>query len=1836
MGVSLPFHSRDQWSRLPWSPPVLRSLSAALTSFPRSAWECTLCRSAALMFCLVVACTSLAQEKQPDAKPNPLNEPIGDAGVVPVGADGKALNLNFESGTLDGWKVEGRAWEGQPIKGEISANRPFGDGKKSEHTGQWWIGGYEKLRDEPTGTLTSPAFEVTHPYCSYLIGGGSLPGTRVELVTADDNKVFYRHRGKNEENLRPVIVDLAKIKGRKLFIRVVDLETGGWGHVNFDDFRFHSARPKFKSTAGELPVPEVAALYPHAGLSGDEAAKAMVVPPGFSVQCAAHEPDVQQPIAMAIDDRGRIWIAEAYEYPQRGAEGKGRDRILIFEDTDLDGKLDKRTVFCEGLNLVSGLEVGFGGVWVGAAPYLLFIPDRDYDDKPDAPAEGAKPQDVKFPGDVPPGATVLLDGFGWHDTHETLNSFIWGPDGWLYGCHGVFTYSNVGKPGTPEDKRIPINAGIWRYHPVRHVFEVFAHGTSNPWGIDFNEYGQAFATACVIPHLYHIIPGGRYQRQAGQHYNPHTYDDIKTIAEHRHYTGNQWNDDNRRQSDTLGGGHAHAGAMIYLGGAWPEKYRGQIFMNNIHGNRLNMDVLTPKGSGYVGSFAPDFLLTRDQASQMLYLTYGPDGQVWVIDWYDMQACHRPEVNVHDRSNGRIYRIVYNDAKPVKMDLQRLSDEELVKLLWHDNHWYRRHAQRIIQERFAKSSFDTAALRAAERPKPLHERTETEQIPFIRAVHVIGGYASSVKGSLPTRSPKEQFEVIRERTANSPAARAWIVQALLDDRLQFDDQYLEVVKCFIADDSSPDVRLAIASGLQRLPISLRWAALETLTSHPEDAADHNLPLMYWYAMEPLADVDPARALALAMTAGENIPILEEYMIRRIGAGDPDKSLALLVGGLKAAKDDATRLTFLRGINESLKGRREVKAPEDWSTTLAALQESKNKDVLFQSLALAVTFGDKDVIVPLQWLVVDTKRTLEDRRPALEILVKAKAAGTAHYLLQVLSDAGLRGDAIRGLAAFDDAKTPAAVLAVYGDLSAAERRDALATLSSRPAFAAALLDAVAGGKVPANHLTADLVTNLRNLNDEALSKRIEQVWGVIRTSPEDVAKQIAAYKQLVGATAGSSSSGGTGGQATSGTPSLEHGRAVFAKTCQVCHTLFGTGAKIGPDLTGSNRQNLDYLLQNIVDPSAVMAKEYQPLVVRLEDGRTITGTKKEETADSLTLVTQNETIVVAKDEITAQKQSDKSMMPDNQLLQFTSREIQSLVAYLQAGGQTPMQATADNVSSFYNGKDLAGWVGDAKLWSVEDGEIVGKTEGLAKNEFLISELSVGDFRLALDVKLVGDEGNSGIQIRSQPIAGGEMKGYQADIGAGWWGKLYEEHGRALLEAKGGEEFVKKGEWNHYEIVAAGSRVRTWINGNLCVDRDDPEAARRGVIGLQLHSGGKTEVRFKNLNLTLLPTHVPALPYPTSKPTAEGTTAKVGFKKTTLDRAFRSEGVGMGDFNNDGLLDISAGSVWYEQPAKGGDAWTMHVLGEKPNSFDIKTYGDTFMNWAEDVDGDGRQDLIVVDFPGKQTWWFQNPGHASKEPWKRNVVVQQTNDESPLYVDGDGDGQRGLVYGDAANRLSIARPQANPLLEWKAITISGPDDVKVEKFYHGLGVGDINKDGRNDVIVPGGWSEQPAAGGEWTFHAAPFGEAQAQMYVYDFDGDGDNDVVGSSAHRRGIWWYEHDGDKWTTHKIDESIAQTHALILADMNGDGLPDLVTGKRFYAHNGRDPGEDEPPTIAWYELSRTEKEGGASTPKWTKHEFDAESGVGTQFEVHDMNADGLLDVIVANKRGVFYFEQTRE
>jgi len=1338
-----------------------------------------------------------------------------DAGVLPLGSDGKPLNLDFETGTLKDWTADGAAFKGQPIEGDTVAKRR-GD-MKSRHQGKFWIGGFEKLQDKPVGTLTSVPFKATHRWATFLVGGGPHEkDTCVEIVQGKD--VIFRAAGLEDEEMQRVVVDLGPYMDRDIFIRVVDKHTGHWGHVNFDDFRFHAMKPKIPERP-KAAAALAADTYKFAGLSPQQAAKVMTVPDGFSVSLFAGEPDVHQPVAMCTDDRGRLWVVEAYVYPKRlpfdgpllpEAERKKGDKILIFEDTDGDGKFDKRTVFIEGLNLVSGIELGFGGVWVGAAPYLLFIPDKDRDDKPDA-----EPQ-------------ILLDGWGLQDTHETLNAFIWGPDGWLYGCHGVFTHSKVGKPGLDKDDpaRVKINCGIWRYHPTKHVFEVFCHGTSNPWGLDYNEHGEFFIEACVIPHMWHMIQGGRYQRQGGTHFNPYTFDDIKTIALHRHYLGATPHGGNGK-SDSAGGGHAHCGLMCYQGGAWPKEYHGKLFMGNLHGHRLNVDVLKPKGSGYEADRQPDFLLSNDKWFMPITIMGGPDGNVYVSDWYDQQICHLPQPEKWDRTNGRIYKIVHKDTKPVVgLDLQKCTDEELVKYQTHENQWYVRHARRILQERtLSREPTASAAVRDQLLKVATEDKNGSHRLNAMFAMHVSGELS--------------EMEYRKLLTVDDDRVAAWTLRLVLENPKLPGFPISGIITSLAKLHPSSVVRREIASSLQRLPVagwgpSERGLVLARLVAHAEDATDHNLPYLYWYALEPLADQDAALALKIALEG--KIPQLVGFTARKIGlAGTPD-NIALLVKAAGDSKSAEHQIALLRGIQDALKGKRNAPAPVEWPVAFAALAKSTNMEVKAQAQTLAVVFGDKAALAAIRKTVADHALSTSAREAGIFTLVAAKDADLVPILHALVGDATMRAAAIRGLASFDDAKTPDVILAPYATYNAAEKRDALATLSARVGFAKAMMKAMAEKKIPPSDVSAETVRQLRNLQDKELDKAVADLWGSVRESAADRKKLIADWKTKLD---------------TQTPVDLNLGRTVFAKTCQQCHTLYGVGGKVGPDITGANRSDLNYVLENVLDPSSVIPKEYAATRIATLDDRVITGIVKEETKAALTVVTATETVTVPVADIASRKPSELSMMPDDILKTTNEAEFKALVGYLRHVAQVPMLATPDNAKDFFNGKDLTGWDGDKDVWSVQNGEIVGKTEkGLKHNNFLKSNLAVENFKLSLKVKLTPNSANSGIQFRSVPIDGGEMRGPQADIGAGWWGKLYEENGRGILADKHGDEHVKKDDWNDYVVEAHNGDVRITINGKIVTDYfKDDKLARRGVIGFQVHSGGPTEVRFKDVKLEVL---------------------------------------------------------------------------------------------------------------------------------------------------------------------------------------------------------------------------------------------------------------------------------------------------------------------------------------------------------------------------------------------------
>ena len=559
-----------------------------------------------------------------------------------------------------------------------------------------------------------------------------------------------------------------------------------------------------------------------AALSAAETAGKMKLPPGFSVQVVTAEPDVVQPVAYTMDDRGRLWVVENTNYPN--CPGEKKDKILIFEDFAPDGKARKRTVFFDKMTFATGIAVGQGGVWVGAPPNLLFIPRNGDEDKP-----AGEPQ-------------IVLDGWGNFDTHETLNDFIWGPDGWLYGTQGIFTESKVGKPGAPDGERVGINGGVWRYHPTKKRFELYAEGASNQWGVDWDDRGQAYFEACVIPHMWQCIQGARYQRQAGQHFNKFTYEDIKTIADFEYEK------------------RAYCGAMVYLGGQWPKEFRDTFFFHDIHMNKMRNEKLTRVGSGMKAEKHLDFLVSEDAWFRGLSPQYGPDGSVFVNDWYDKVPCHQQR-EFTDRSNGRIYKVVYEGVKPVSVDLGKATDAELVQMQLNENDWYVRHARRILAERGPKPEVQ-AALEKMLRENP----DETRKLRALWALHG----TRSLTEAVALESLKSPMEYVR----------AWTIQLVCEDGAPTVAELAAFAK-MATDDASPVVRLYLASAANRIEIAKRWPILEGLASHAEDARDHNLPLMLWYAAEPAVAADIAKGVELL--ANCKIPKVQEFITRRIAAG-----------------------------------------------------------------------------------------------------------------------------------------------------------------------------------------------------------------------------------------------------------------------------------------------------------------------------------------------------------------------------------------------------------------------------------------------------------------------------------------------------------------------------------------------------------------------------------------------------------------------------------------------------------------------------------------------------------------------------------------------------------------------------------------------------------------------------------------------------------------------------------------------------------------------------------------------------------------------------------------
>jgi len=979
-------------------------------------------------------------------------------------------------------------------------------------------------------------------------------------------------------------------------------------------------------------------LSADAPLSPTEAPKRMTFPPGFKVTLFAGEPDVVQPIATAFDDRGRLWVAECLSYPNWVTDPRqGRDRIIIFEDQNGDGKYSRKTVFATNIQNISGLELGHGGVWVCASPNLLFIPIDASGDKPAGPPR------------------VVLDGWDVDKAqHNVFNRCVFGPDGWLYGCNGIKAESLVGKPGTPAAQRTPINCGVWRYHPTRQVFEVVAHGTTNPWGLDWDDYGEMFITNCVIDHLFHVTPGAHFKRMYGSDFDNHAYGLMQGCADHLHWAGGAWQDSRSGAAHAdAGGGHAHAGCMVYLGDNWPDEYRNSVFMCNIHGNRLNRDLLEQKGSTYVARHGKDFLFANDSWFRGLNLVYGPDGGVFLQDWTDTGECHNyKEV---DRTNGRLYKIVYGDQpKSINIDIAKLSDDELVKLQLHKNDWYVRRARLQFAERAANGKL-SPSVRVALREIFKLNQDVIRRLRALWALCVIG----------------DRTAIVAAARDNDPRVKAWALRLMADDP-KLDKTLARWLKDALRD-KSPVVRLAVASLAQRIPGAERKEIIHSLVYYPDDPADPNLPLMIWFAASPyiasapVADVQP-------LLSSMKSPLLREYTARLVAERSVDDGVALLNPLIDRTKfeppaNDAIA-DVLRGLEVAWKDRQFTVPPSGWSDLAKKLSYdppfNENREIRLRMQLLSVGFRDAQAQRGAQIAAIDSYKPISERRELLAALIKSRPPKLADDLLYDALDPVVGDLAIRGLAALNDPRVPTTLLDKYrtftffGQSYPAQKREALAALSSRPEWAKALLMAVKEAKVPKHDIDSATVRQLLTLRDKAVQADVEALWGRVRATAEDKKQLMSQYRAELAPGALKRAN-------------LYNGRAVFAKTCGQCHTLFEGISRLGPELTGSQRANLDYVLENVLDPSAVVAREYQMTIIQTTDGRTLTGVAAEETDAGLTLKTQTGDLRLRKSEIEKRTLTTNSVMPEGLLQSLSPADRRDLVAYLASPKQVPLPAT-----------------------------------------------------------------------------------------------------------------------------------------------------------------------------------------------------------------------------------------------------------------------------------------------------------------------------------------------------------------------------------------------------------------------------------------------------------------------------------------------------------------------------------------------------------------------------------
>ncbi|MBI2950216.1 MAG: ThuA domain-containing protein [Verrucomicrobia bacterium] len=978
-------------------------------------------------------------------------------------------------------------------------------------------------------------------------------------------------------------------------------------------------RPPRKTAQSVKPPPQETPFSPA------ESFARFSVADDLEIEQVLAEPVVRQPVFLNFDERGRLWVVQYLQYPDPAGlkvmskdnvwravydkvpppppnHFRGEDKITIHEDTDGNGTFDTHKVFVEGLNIVTSFARGRGGVWIMNPPYLLFYPDKNNDDTPDGPPE------------------LRLSGFGLEDTHSVANSLRWGPDGWLYGCHGSTVTGNIfvyGADGRPLNAK-PIYSqgqGVWRYHPETRRYEIFAEGGGNAFGLEIDAQGRIFSGHNGgNTRGFHYVQGGYLQKGFEKHgplSNPHAFGYFPPMPHNNveRFTHN---------------------FIVYDGGALPSQYHGKLLGVEPLQGRVVMSEIQRDGSTFRTKDLSHPLTTTDRWFRPVDIKVGPDGAIYLADWYDRQVNHyRNHEGQIDKNDGRIYRLKAKGAKLAKpFDLGQSSAEELVALLQHKNKWFRQEALRLIADRKDKSSF--AGLR-----QRLHATSGQTALEALWGLHLSGGL--------------DEQEALRSLKHADPYVRLWTTR-LLGDTGTLSTVLAGELASLAEREVAVEVRSQLASTARRLPAQDALPIVRNLLTHDADINDPRLPLLLWWAIESKAESDRDAVIALFSdsTLWSRTIVrdqLLERLMRRYAATGSRRDLLTCAKLLQLASNQPHSAKLLAGFELACKGRPLPNLPDELVAALAASGS--------ESVVLNVRRGQADAVEKALQIVSDSRAEKTKRVELIQVLGEVKQPRAVEVLLSLLpgpGDDALRKAALSALRAFDQRAIGEKVAAAFSLLSDDAKMSALELLASRPAWGLALLQSVDRGEIATSAVSQDAIRRLQVFNDPQISQLFRKHWsGTHAPTTAEMQKKI---EQLTSSL-----------HAGFGNP--YEGQKLFNGSCAACHKLFGLGGQIGPDLTMFKRDDIENMLLSIVNPNAEIREGYESFLVTTKDGRALSGFLADKDPRSVVLRgVDGENTVLAQSQIAEMKSAGLSLMPEGLLDGLNDQQVRDLFAYLRS--------------------------------------------------------------------------------------------------------------------------------------------------------------------------------------------------------------------------------------------------------------------------------------------------------------------------------------------------------------------------------------------------------------------------------------------------------------------------------------------------------------------------------------------------------------------------------------------